>query len=70
MNLDECLAQAALSLEAFAASRRAATAEGEEGFVGPRFENLQEVDWWREVAAYHEMLEMEMSVVLVESRDR
>lgn len=59
MTLDEFLTTAPASLEAFAASTRHANAEGEEGFVGDVFERRTQVDWWREVAAYHEYTELQ-----------
>lgn len=59
MTLDQFLEQAPLSLQAWAAATRAHVAEGTEGFVGEQFENRSESDWWREVAAYHEYLELE-----------
>lgn len=57
--LDEFLVGASASLEAFAASTRAAQAEGVEGFVGERFERRSECGWWREIAAYHEYVELQ-----------
>lgn len=58
MTLDEFVQRAPAAVEAFAAMTRAAVAEGQEGFVGPRFEDRTEVDWWAEVAAYYAFTEL------------
>jgi hypothetical protein len=57
MTLDEFLKRAPASLEAFAASTRRNIEEGEEGFTGPNAEMRTELNWWQEVAAYHEYVE-------------
>lgn len=59
ITLDEFVARTKASIEAFAAATRRYQAEGEDGFVGERFENRTEADWWREVAAYHEYIEVQ-----------
>ena len=66
ITIDEFVQRTSAALEAWAAATRSAQAEGVEGFVGDRFERRTETDWWREVAAYHEYVELQERV----SQDR
>lgn len=59
LTLDQFVERAPAAIEAFAAATRAAQAEGDEGFIGPQFEQRTEPDWWREVAAYFEFTEVQ-----------
>lgn len=65
MTLDEFVKRSAISVAAFAAATRAHQAEGTEGFVGAHYENRTEADWWREVAAYHEFIEVQEALARV-----
>lgn len=62
MTLEEFISQAVHDVEIFAAAYRRAMEEGDEGFKP----NRSAVDWWREVAAYHEYVEVDEEL----SRDR
>ena len=58
LTLEQFLDRAAADVAAFAAATRAYQAEGSEGFVGPQYERRSREDWWREVAAYFEYVEL------------
>lgn len=58
LTLDQFMERAVADLHAFAAATRSYQAEGSEGFVGPQFEHRTREDWWREVAAYFDYVEV------------
>lgn len=58
LTLDQFMERSVADLAAFAAATRSYQSEGAEGFIGPQYELRTREDWWREVAAYFDYVEM------------
>lgn len=68
--LEQFVERAEGDVAAFAAATRANQAEGAEGFVGAQYELRTREDWWREVAAYFDYVELSRVAVRLLKRAR
>lgn len=59
MTLQEWRKKVPVLLDAFVAATEQHQQAGEDGFVGPQYEDRDEVDWAREFAAYLEFSDLQ-----------
>jgi hypothetical protein len=58
MTIEEFSAHIKANLSAFVTATRRMQEQGEDGFVGPKFENRTEADWRAEWSAYNQYTEL------------